>query len=391
MNRTWLVLLVCPLLPSCLVPLGYTDARAQGYVSDSASAQYLQLSLDYFSKGAALREASSGDEELQTGLDALVQEFDAKVDRLTGGASESDEIATGDDTSVPRRSIAGVALTEALQGVTEGRSLGTSAANLEAEYTKVIRAEAGSRGLFLSQQSIWPQNTVRYRWASADNPSPAHRRAILDAMTQWSQASGGRVNFAELENTPWVNFQLTIGVLGCILIQDATLEPGVVGRATIGYQCGTVFGYLKLDRGLPAGAPLRRTSLHELGHVLGLIHEHKRPDRDQWINVSSGGYSLAEADMGKVDEFISNLRWRAAQLQIGPWSITLYFPVWWTERYAQPVGTFDLKSVMIYSGFETLRPWTDPSNGVVWPSGTVVPWNTTLSPGDSAAVRALYP
>ena len=27
------------------------------------------------------------------------------------------------------------------------------------------------------------------------------------------------------------------------------------------------------------------TFLHELGHALGLIHEHKRPDRDQYVTV----------------------------------------------------------------------------------------------------------
>lgn len=385
MTRFWFLLVFIPLLPSCMVPLGYTPARAQGYVSDSKSAQYLQLSLDYYKKGAEARAASDGEPTEQ--FQALADEFNAKVDKLCQGAAEGDEALVGDDTAVPRRSFAGIALAEALGAAAQGRSLANL--DLEAEYQKVVGAEGASRGLFLANQAVWPHNTVNYRWASGGNPSPDHRQALLAAMDRWSQVTNGRVRFVELASDPWTDFQLSIGVLGCIVLMDRYLEPGVAGKGTIGYQTGAL-GYIKLDPNLAPGAGLRRTCLHELGHVLGLLHEHKRPDRDAWIDVASGGYSLGESDLGKVDEFVENLRWRAFQITIGPWNLVIYCPVWWKERSAITVGTFDLKSVMIYSGFQTRKPWTD-ATGVVWPTGSLVPWNTELSPGDVATINALYP
>jgi len=389
--KFWLVLLV-PLVTSCIVPLGYTAARAQGFVSDTPSAQYLQLSIEYWKKGQDAKDAAGADNAaLADNLKTLSAEFAQRVDFVTQKASADAEIATGDDTGILRRSLAGVALSEVLASTAQGRSAAEVSDVQQTEFQKVIQSVTAARGLFLANQSIWPGNTVYYRWASGSNPSPAHREALTAAMNEWSQRTSGRVKFDQLEASIWNNFQLTVGVLGCVILQDAALESRITGRATVGYQIGSVFGYLKLQPDLAGDVALRRASLHELGHVLGLLHEHKRPDRDAWIDVASGGYSGRESDLSMVDEFTQNFRWQSFQVSVGPWTATLYYPVWWRDRNARLVGPFDLKSVMIYSGFLTKQDWKDPGDGTILPAGSPVPWNTDLSPTDVDAVNALYP
>ena len=82
--------------------------------------------------------------------------------------------------------------------------------------------------------------------------------------------------------------------------------------------------------------------------------------------------------------------WEPVQVRVGPWSVTLYFPSWGTHQNAVLSGQFDMDSIMIYSGFRTLKDWTDQGTGVTIPAGSYVPWNTTLSSGDLQAIQQLY-
>lgn len=48
---------------------------------------------------------------------------------------------------------------------------------------------------------------------------------------------------------------------------------------------GTHFAFFKRRMNLTNGCWSHSTLLHELGHAFGLIHEHQRPDRDQYITI----------------------------------------------------------------------------------------------------------
>lgn len=83
---------------------------------------------------------------------------------------------------------------------------------------------------------------------------------------------------------------------------------------------------------------------HEIGHVLGLSHEHQRADRDLYVVVDDPKHS----DMTKLPEFI----WTGGYNYTPLWG---WFPWWtWVENHHQlrkstMVGKFDYYSVMMYS------------------------------------------
>lgn len=201
-------------------------------------------------------------------------------------------------------------------------------------------AELEHRGASISS-GLWPSGEVRYKWAAGIDGTAKAR--LQEAMQEW--ASRTPVRFVEAdpgEADGYVEFRSSEA--GC--------------SANLGAPKDGVLHVLNLA--VP-GCTSRNTALHELGHVLGMMHETARADRDtyvtvHWDNVQAGyAHNFDKHSNGKgVDR-----------------------------------GAYDYDSIMHYHSFAFA---IDPAKPTIeWANGKLLLGsNQGLSSGDVAAVSAMY-
>jgi len=162
-------------------------------------------------------------------------------------------------------------LDQILAGVQRGQTLvrvgdmEILAANLK-EWRNHLAGEPSKLSAFSGTAPTWPDGDVYYTFTtSGTNAVPDNlQKAFLDAAGEWA-------TFADLHFVPWttqanyVTIEVSNGLEG--------------GESAVGMVGGQQF----LSVG--PGAWNRGTLCHEIGHTLGLVHEHQRSDRDSYVSV----------------------------------------------------------------------------------------------------------
>ena len=110
----------------------------------------------------------------------------------------------------------------------------------------------------------WTGGNVYYAFNA--NVSAAHQAAFVDAAREWE-------SFANL------HFILRTSQTNYIMVND-----GGSGLSGGNSALGMIGGQQQLNIG--ASSWNRGTLLHEIGHALGLIHEHQRSDRDTFVTIN---------------------------------------------------------------------------------------------------------
>lgn len=114
--------------------------------------------------------------------------------------------------------------------------------------------------------TAWEGGRVPYSFENSIGPDIRH--VVRGAMNVWESVC--RIQFVERQT-------------GHYRIQKWN---GNYIWSTVGSRsCGTTPGMRVSIRGYRNYSEIKRAMLHELGHCLGLTHEHQRPDRDDYINI----------------------------------------------------------------------------------------------------------
>jgi hypothetical protein len=217
---------------------------------------------------------------------------------------------------------------------------------------------------------LWPKGkTIRIGFLNGDPGGDQHtlRLWVINAAATWQHYGAGlafdfiegaanadvTVNFLPRSGAGYGTYSSALGTEAAAFIADG--EPS----------CDLIFD--PSDQGNTA-AELQRVCLHELGHVLGLIHEHERPDRPIVWDVPAVVKYYRELTGGSwTDEEIRD--------QV-------------LQSYASPIvaeTAFDPQSIMMYPFPAGLAVYGD--TGEPFSIG----WNETLSQLDILAVSRLYP
>ena len=191
--------------------------------------------------------------------------------------------------------------------------------------------------------------TIEYMWNTSDSDI---KTKALKAMDDWKAAANNKITFSEI--TKNVGWNKTCWALGLKYFSKISKISGNSSRSTLGKVPWAILDFT-------SGASYPRNYRHELGHTLGLYHEHQRRDRDDYVKYNSNN-----VESGQGSQF--------SKMTAG------------SDNYYG--STFDFNSIMLYwsTAFsKNGQPTLTKKDGSVW--GV----NENISTTDQNVIRQMYP